>query len=50
MCVQNGETPLHSAKKGNGDADMIQLLASEDPAAINIPDKVLFEGIERKIQ
>jgi hypothetical protein len=40
--MQSGKCPLAGSVQGKGDADMIQLLASENPAAINMPDKVFF--------
>ena len=41
MCLaQDGDSPLILALRGSGDADMVQLLASEYPAAVNLPNKV----------
>jgi hypothetical protein len=44
VCVcpaQRGNCPLVSAVAGSGDPDMVQLLSSEYPAAINLPNEVM---------
>ncbi len=42
--AQNGDCPLITAVRFSGDADMVQLLASEYPAAVNLPNKVRRAG------